>query len=148
MCKIVIINNVGKYSITLIKKAFRSRQIAMLLWASIISVFKCKLTYAPGLSCEFKLYWPDNNNGGKLSFNLNQFHFLTSLSFCLFDFVITRDYIYYNDVYAFNLDTFMWSKLSPLGTGPTPRSGCQMSVTPQGSIVIYGGYSKQVRLSM
>ncbi|XP_036296397.1 kelch domain-containing protein 4 isoform X5 [Pipistrellus kuhlii] len=57
--------------------------------------------------------------------------------------VLTRDYIYYNDVYAFDLDTFMWSKLSPSGTGPTPRSGCQMSVTPQGSIVIYGGYSKQ-----
>ncbi|XP_070356394.1 kelch domain-containing protein 4 isoform X2 [Equus asinus] len=55
----------------------------------------------------------------------------------------TRDYIYYNDVYAFNLDTFTWSKLSPSGTGPTPRSGCQMTVTPQGSIVIYGGYSKQ-----
>ncbi|XP_055220440.2 kelch domain-containing protein 4 isoform X2 [Gorilla gorilla gorilla] len=55
----------------------------------------------------------------------------------------TRDYIYYNDVYAFNLDTFTWSKLSPSGTGPTPRSGCQMSVTPQGGIVVYGGYSKQ-----
>ncbi|XP_036998262.2 kelch domain-containing protein 4 isoform X2 [Artibeus jamaicensis] len=55
----------------------------------------------------------------------------------------TRDYIYYNDVYAFNLDTFAWSKLSPSGTGPTPRSGCQMSVTPQGGIVVYGGYSKQ-----
>uniref|UniRef100_U3FXW6 Kelch domain-containing protein 4 isoform 1 n=1 Tax=Callithrix jacchus TaxID=9483 RepID=U3FXW6_CALJA len=55
----------------------------------------------------------------------------------------TRDYIYYNDVYAFNLDTFAWSKLSPAGTGPTPRSGCQMSVTPQGGIVLYGGYSKQ-----
>ncbi|XP_030675742.1 kelch domain-containing protein 4 isoform X3 [Nomascus leucogenys] len=55
----------------------------------------------------------------------------------------TRDYIYYNDVYAFNLDTFTWSKLSPSGTGPTPRSGCQMSVTPQGGIIIYGGYSKQ-----
>ncbi|XP_031513897.1 kelch domain-containing protein 4 isoform X2 [Papio anubis] len=55
----------------------------------------------------------------------------------------TRDYIYYNDVYAFNLDTFTWSKLSPSGMGPTPRSGCQMSVTPQGGIVIYGGYSKQ-----
>ncbi|XP_078214048.1 kelch domain-containing protein 4 isoform X2 [Callithrix jacchus] len=54
-----------------------------------------------------------------------------------------RDYIYYNDVYAFNLDTFAWSKLSPAGTGPTPRSGCQMSVTPQGGIVLYGGYSKQ-----
>uniref|UniRef100_A0A8B9XCV4 Kelch domain containing 4 n=1 Tax=Bos mutus grunniens TaxID=30521 RepID=A0A8B9XCV4_BOSMU len=55
----------------------------------------------------------------------------------------TRDYIYYNDVYAFNLDTFTWSKLSPSGTGPTPRSGCQMTVTPQGNIIIYGGYSKQ-----
>ncbi|KAF6288295.1 kelch domain containing 4 [Rhinolophus ferrumequinum] len=55
----------------------------------------------------------------------------------------TRDYIYYNDVYAFNLDTFTWSKLSPAGAGPTPRSGCHMSVTPQGGIVIYGGYSKQ-----
>ncbi|XP_057569422.1 kelch domain-containing protein 4 isoform X2 [Hippopotamus amphibius kiboko] len=54
-----------------------------------------------------------------------------------------RDYIYYNDVYAFNLDTFTWSRLSPSGTGPTPRSGCQMTVTPQGGVVIYGGYSKQ-----
>ncbi|XP_073911607.1 kelch domain-containing protein 4 isoform X4 [Castor canadensis] len=55
----------------------------------------------------------------------------------------TRDYIYYSDVYAFSLDTFTWSKLSPSGPGPTPRSGCLMSVTPQGSIAIYGGYSKQ-----
>uniref|UniRef100_A0A8C6AMD8 Kelch domain containing 4 n=1 Tax=Monodon monoceros TaxID=40151 RepID=A0A8C6AMD8_MONMO len=54
-----------------------------------------------------------------------------------------RDYIYYNDLYAFNLDAFTWSRLSPSGTGPTPRSGCQMTVTAQGSIVIYGGYSKQ-----
>ncbi|XP_051830766.1 kelch domain-containing protein 4 isoform X1 [Antechinus flavipes] len=55
----------------------------------------------------------------------------------------TRDYIYYNDVYAFSLDTYTWSKLSPSGTGPTPRSGCQMSVSPEGAIIIYGGYSKQ-----
>ncbi|KAM5262628.1 kelch domain-containing protein 4 [Ctenodactylus gundi] len=55
----------------------------------------------------------------------------------------TRDYIYYNDVYAFSLDTLTWSKLCPSGTGPTPRSGCLMAVTPQGSILIYGGYSKQ-----
>uniref|UniRef100_A0A8C9FE53 Kelch domain containing 4 n=1 Tax=Pavo cristatus TaxID=9049 RepID=A0A8C9FE53_PAVCR len=54
-----------------------------------------------------------------------------------------RDYIYYNDVYAFNLDSFTWSKLAPSGIGPAPRSGCQMSTTPEGSIVIYGGYSKQ-----
>ena len=56
-----------------------------------------------------------------------------------------RDYIYYSDVYTFSLDTFQWSKLSPSGPGPTPRSGCLMAVTPQGSIAIYGGYSKQVR---
>ncbi|XP_016047205.1 kelch domain-containing protein 4 [Erinaceus europaeus] len=54
-----------------------------------------------------------------------------------------RDYIYYNDLYAFNLDTFTWSKLSPAGSAPSPRSGCQMTITMQGSIVIYGGYSKQ-----
>ncbi|KAM4614462.1 kelch domain-containing protein 4 [Discoglossus pictus] len=55
----------------------------------------------------------------------------------------TRDYIYYNDVYTFNLDTFAWAKLSPSGTGPLPRSGCQMSTTQEGNVVIYGGYSKQ-----
>ncbi|NXH22130.1 KLDC4 protein, partial [Bucco capensis] len=55
----------------------------------------------------------------------------------------TRDYIYYNDVYAFNLDSFTWSKLTPSGIGPTPRSGCQMASTPEGNIIIYGGYSKQ-----
>ncbi|KAM8947816.1 kelch domain-containing protein 4 [Pelodytes ibericus] len=55
----------------------------------------------------------------------------------------TRDYIYYNDVYAFNLDSFTWSKLSPSGTGPLPRSGCQMTTTMDGNVVIYGGYSKQ-----
>ncbi|XP_054934805.1 kelch domain-containing protein 4 isoform X2 [Physeter macrocephalus] len=55
----------------------------------------------------------------------------------------TRDYIYYNDLYAFNLDAFTWSRLSPSGTGPTPRSGCQLTVTAQGSLVLYGGYSKQ-----
>ncbi|XP_066183586.1 kelch domain-containing protein 4-like isoform X3 [Sylvia atricapilla] len=54
-----------------------------------------------------------------------------------------RDFIYYNDVYAFNLDSFTWSKLAPAGMGPAPRSGCLMTPTPEGSIIIYGGYSKQ-----
>ncbi|NXK87311.1 KLDC4 protein, partial [Formicarius rufipectus] len=54
-----------------------------------------------------------------------------------------RDYIYYNDVYAFNLDSFTWSRLAPAGIGPAPRSGCQMTASPEGSIIIYGGYSKQ-----
>ncbi|KAG8508167.1 Kelch domain-containing protein 4 [Galemys pyrenaicus] len=55
----------------------------------------------------------------------------------------TRDYVYYNDVHTFNLDTLRWSKLAPTGTGPTPRSGSQVTVTPQGGVLIYGGYSKQ-----
>ncbi|KAH0619677.1 hypothetical protein JD844_000570 [Phrynosoma platyrhinos] len=54
-----------------------------------------------------------------------------------------RDYIYYNDTYAFNLDTFSWSKLAPSGLAPAPRSGCHLATTPEGNIVIYGGYSKQ-----
>nr|XP_015223679.1 PREDICTED: kelch domain-containing protein 4 isoform X2 [Lepisosteus oculatus] len=53
-----------------------------------------------------------------------------------------RDYIYYNDVHTFNLDTFSWSRLAPSGAGPGPRSGCQMATTPDGGVVIYGGYSK------
>ncbi|MBN3306799.1 KLDC4 protein, partial [Amia calva] len=54
----------------------------------------------------------------------------------------TRDYVYYNDVHAFNMDTFSWSRLTPSGTGPLPRSGCQMASTPDGAIIVYGGYSK------
>lgn len=54
-----------------------------------------------------------------------------------------RDFIYYNDVHAFSLDSFTWSRLSPSGTGPSPRSACQMTSTPDGSgVIIYGGYSK------
>ncbi|XP_029010622.1 kelch domain-containing protein 4 isoform X1 [Betta splendens] len=55
----------------------------------------------------------------------------------------TRDFIYYNDVYSFSLDTFSWSRLSPSGSAPSPRSACQMTSTPDGSgVIIYGGYSK------
>uniref|UniRef100_A0ABM5EV50 Kelch domain-containing protein 4 n=1 Tax=Pogona vitticeps TaxID=103695 RepID=A0ABM5EV50_9SAUR len=54
-----------------------------------------------------------------------------------------RDYVYYSDVYAFSLDTFAWTKLTPSGMGPAPRSGCHLATTPEGNIVVYGGYSKQ-----
>lgn len=55
----------------------------------------------------------------------------------------TRDYIYYNDIHSFNLDTFTWSRLQTSGTGPCPRSACQMTPTPDGNgVIIYGGYSK------
>ncbi|XP_059916176.1 kelch domain-containing protein 4 [Gadus macrocephalus] len=55
----------------------------------------------------------------------------------------TRDFIYYNDVYAFSLDSFSWSRLSPSGSVPSPRSACQMTCTPDASgVIVYGGYSK------
>ncbi|KAL2093671.1 hypothetical protein ACEWY4_010983 [Coilia grayii] len=55
----------------------------------------------------------------------------------------TRDYIYYNDVHCFSLDSFSWSRLAPSGSGPAPRSACLMSPTPDHSgVIVYGGYSK------
>lgn len=55
----------------------------------------------------------------------------------------TRDFIYYNDVYSFSLDSFSWSRLSPSGSAPCPRSACQMTSTPDGmGVIVYGGYSK------
>ncbi|MEQ2306524.1 kelch domain containing 4 [Ameca splendens] len=55
----------------------------------------------------------------------------------------TRDFIYYNDIYAFSLDTFSWSRLAPSGFAPSPRSACQMTSTADGAgVIIYGGYSK------
>ncbi|XP_072242796.1 kelch domain-containing protein 4 [Leuresthes tenuis] len=55
----------------------------------------------------------------------------------------TRDFIYYNDVFSFSLDTFSWSRLAPSGSAPCPRSACQMTSTPDGTgVIIYGGYSK------
>ncbi|XP_074488229.1 kelch domain-containing protein 4 [Sebastes fasciatus] len=55
----------------------------------------------------------------------------------------TRDFIYYNDIYSFSLDTFSWSRLTTSGTAPAPRSACQMTSTPDGmGVIIYGGYSK------
>uniref|UniRef100_A0A7N8X074 Kelch domain containing 4 n=1 Tax=Mastacembelus armatus TaxID=205130 RepID=A0A7N8X074_9TELE len=55
----------------------------------------------------------------------------------------TKDFIYYNDVFSFSLDTFSWSRLTPSGSAPSPRSACQMTCTPDGTgVIIYGGYSK------
>lgn len=68
---------------------------------------------------------------------------------CLFDVgpSPSRDFVYHSDVYCFSLDSFSWSRLSPSGFGPSPRSACQMTPTPDGTgVIIYGGYSKVVRL--
>ncbi|KAF4532118.1 hypothetical protein B566_EDAN004124 [Ephemera danica] len=36
-----------------------------------------------------------------------------------------------------------WRKLEPTGTAPAPRSACQMAATPNGKVLISGGYSRQ-----
>ncbi|XP_074533808.1 kelch domain-containing protein 4 [Halichoeres trimaculatus] len=55
----------------------------------------------------------------------------------------TRDFIYYNDVYSFSLDTYSWSRLHPQGLPPSPRSACQITSILDGvGVIIYGGYSK------
>ncbi|XP_014482260.1 PREDICTED: kelch domain-containing protein 4 [Dinoponera quadriceps] len=54
-----------------------------------------------------------------------------------------RDYKYFNDVYAFDLETYVWRKIEPAGIAPAPRSGCVVLPTPDNKILMYGGYSKE-----
>ncbi|XP_061197077.1 kelch domain-containing protein 4-like [Saccostrea echinata] len=55
-----------------------------------------------------------------------------------------RDYKYFNDVYAFNVEDYTWSKLDVSGVPPAPRSGCIMAAMPdQYRVTVYGGYSKE-----
>ncbi|KAL8590625.1 hypothetical protein ACOMHN_011061 [Nucella lapillus] len=55
-----------------------------------------------------------------------------------------RDCKYYNDLWAFDLSSYSWSQLAPVGMGPSPRSGCIMCPTQTGSrLLVYGGYSVQ-----
>ncbi|XP_076825318.1 kelch domain-containing protein 4-like [Clavelina lepadiformis] len=51
------------------------------------------------------------------------------------------NFSYFNDSYLFSLSSYTWTKLSLSGTGPSPRSACQLAVTPNGILVV-GGYSK------
>ena len=75
-----------------------------------------------------------------------------------------RDSKYFNDVYAFDLESRAWSKLSTTGSEPSPRSylthikddeyirqhhnysrrsACQMFPTNDGRLVVFGGYCKE-----
>ncbi|XP_058831674.1 kelch domain-containing protein 4 [Topomyia yanbarensis] len=53
-----------------------------------------------------------------------------------------NSYRYFNDLYAFSLETYTWNKVDVVGTGPAPRSGCCMIANSDGKILIWGGYSK------
>ncbi|KAK2147837.1 hypothetical protein LSH36_532g05014 [Paralvinella palmiformis] len=55
-----------------------------------------------------------------------------------------RDYKYFNDLYAFSLETYTWIKLEVSGTPPLPRSGCIfLASQDQNHVTVYGGYSKE-----
>ncbi|XP_055382625.1 kelch domain-containing protein 4 [Condylostylus longicornis] len=52
-------------------------------------------------------------------------------------------YKYFNDVHMFSLESYTWLKIDITGTIlPPPRSGCCISASPDGKILIWGGYSK------
>ncbi|KAK1118624.1 hypothetical protein K0M31_014929 [Melipona bicolor] len=54
-----------------------------------------------------------------------------------------RDCKYFNDVYIFNLETYIWHKIQLSGTPPLPRSGCILLPTSENKLIVYGGYSKE-----
>ncbi|XP_052896657.1 kelch domain-containing protein 4 [Anopheles moucheti] len=51
-------------------------------------------------------------------------------------------YRYFNDLYAFSLENYSWTKIDAVGTAPPARSGCCMVANTDGKILIWGGYSK------
>ena len=51
-----------------------------------------------------------------------------------------RDTKYFNDVFTFDLEKRSWSKVMTLGTEPSPRSACHFFPTPNGSLVVFGGF--------
>lgn len=56
----------------------------------------------------------------------------------------STEFIYYNDMYSFSLDSFQWTKIlaENLNFAPSPRSACQMLSLPTG-LSIFGGYCKK-----
>ncbi|XP_055624631.1 kelch domain-containing protein 4 [Toxorhynchites rutilus septentrionalis] len=51
-------------------------------------------------------------------------------------------YRYFNDLFAFSLENYTWTKIEAAGVAPAPRSGCNMIANSDGKIMIWGGYSK------
>ncbi|XP_077503607.1 kelch domain-containing protein 4 isoform X1 [Amblyomma americanum] len=54
-----------------------------------------------------------------------------------------RDYRYFNDLYLFDLDHRVWTKVECSNSGPSPRSGCQLLPVAEGKVLLYGGYSRE-----
>lgn len=55
----------------------------------------------------------------------------------------SREFVYFNDCYTFDLADLLWTRITPAAGSilPTPRSACQLAVAPTGILVV-GGYSK------
>uniref|UniRef100_A0A1B0AR69 Kelch domain-containing protein 4 n=1 Tax=Glossina palpalis gambiensis TaxID=67801 RepID=A0A1B0AR69_9MUSC len=54
-----------------------------------------------------------------------------------------QSYNYFNDVHIFSLESYTWLQVHIEGPViPSPRSGCCMASTPDGNILVWGGYSK------
>ena len=54
-----------------------------------------------------------------------------------------QSYRYFNDMHIFSLETYTWLQVEIGGAIlPPPRSGCCISATSEGKILIWGGYTK------
>lgn len=54
-----------------------------------------------------------------------------------------QSYRYFNDIHVFSLESYTWLRVEIGGAIlPPPRSGCCISATPEGKILIWGGYTK------
>ncbi|KAF8771893.1 Kelch domain-containing protein 4 [Argiope bruennichi] len=54
-----------------------------------------------------------------------------------------ENYTYLNDLYVFNLETYTWSKIEPVGKIPSLRSASLFAPLTDGRILLYGGYYRQ-----
>lgn len=46
-------------------------------------------------------------------------------------------------MYAFDLESYAWSKIEAVGKAPSPRSGCLMAPLTSGPVLVYGGYCRE-----
>lgn len=69
---------------------------------------------------------------------VRSFKFLVGVHIVRF---VYRDFLYFNDVYVFSLQSYAWHRVNAAG-GPSPRSAPSLSTTPQGHLLVFGGYSR------